>query len=76
MSSPVNLPKLGTTMTEATLVEWLVDDGAAVAAGDPICRIETDKVDEELSAPAAGSIRTIAEAGEIYQVGDPLAEIV
>ena len=72
----INLPKLGTTMTEATLVEWLVEDGAAVAVGDPICRIETDKVDEEIPAPAAGSLRTIAEPGELYQVGDPLAEIV
>ena len=75
MSTPINLPKLGTTMTEATLVEWLVDDGAVVAPGDPLCRIETDKVDEEIEAPAAGTLRTIAEAGQVYQVGDPLAEI-
>ena len=75
MSTPINLPKLGTTMTEATLVEWLVDDGANVAAGEPVCRIETDKVDEEIEAPSAGTLRTIAEAGHVYQVGDPLAEI-
>lgn len=75
MSTPVNLPKLGTTMTEATLVEWLVDDGATVAAGDPICRIETDKVDEDIPAPAAGTLHRIAEPGELYQIGDPLAEI-
>ncbi len=75
MTTPVNVPKLGTTMTEATLVEWLVSDGASVAVGDPICRIETDKVDEEIAAPAAGTLRTIATEGELYQVGDPLAEI-
>lgn len=75
MSTPINVPKLGTTMTEATLVEWLAVDGATVAQGDPICRIETDKVDEEIAAPVGGVLRTIAAAGDVYQVGDPLAEI-
>lgn len=75
MTTPINLPKLGTTMTEATLVEWLVEDGGAVTAGQPLCRIETDKVDHELDAPASGVLRTIAEPGAVYQVGEPLAEI-
>ena len=75
MSTPINVPKLGTTMTEATLVEWVKRDGDEVEVGDVICRIETDKVDEDIEAPAAGILRTKAEAGEVYQVGDPLAEI-
>ena len=34
MSVPLNIPKLGVSMTEGTLVEWLVADGDAVQAGD------------------------------------------
>lgn len=75
MSSRINVPKLGTTMTEATLVGWLAEDGSTVAAGDPVCHIESEKVDDEIVAPASGTLRHVAEAGEVYQVGDLLAEI-
>lgn len=75
MTTPVNVPKLGTTMTEATLVEWLAGDGDPVAAGQPICSIETDKIEEDIAAPADGTLRQIAAAGGLYQVGEPLAEI-
>jgi pyruvate/2-oxoglutarate dehydrogenase complex dihydrolipoamide acyltransferase (E2) component len=75
MSTQVCLPKLGVSMTEATLVEWVVADGDTVAEGDAICLIETDKVDQDVEAPASGTISLKGEAGEIYQVGDLLAEI-
>lgn len=75
MTVQVCLPKLGVSMTEATLVEWLVEDGASVAEGDVICQIETDKVDEEVEAPASGTIVLKAVPGEVYEVGDLLAEI-
>jgi pyruvate/2-oxoglutarate dehydrogenase complex dihydrolipoamide acyltransferase (E2) component len=76
MSTPVNMPKLGLSMTEGTLQAWQVEDGAAVGAGQVIAIIETDKVEQELESPAAGTIVLRAESGETYQVGDPLAEIV
>jgi 2-oxoglutarate dehydrogenase E2 component (dihydrolipoamide succinyltransferase) len=75
MTTTINVPKLGTTMTEATLIEWVKRDGDIVDVGDVVCRIETDKVDDEIAAPAAGVLRTKAQEGEVYQVGDPLAEI-
>lgn len=75
MSQSINVPKLGTTMTEAILVEWIAEDGASIAAGDPICRIESDKVDEEIYSPGAGILRIRADEGETYQVGELLAEI-
>jgi pyruvate/2-oxoglutarate dehydrogenase complex dihydrolipoamide acyltransferase (E2) component len=73
--TPINLPKLGLSMTEAVLVSWAVADGAAVAPGDVICTIETDKVEQEMEAPAGGTLVQLAAVGETYQVGDPLAEI-
>ena len=71
----VNIPRLGVAMTEGVLVEWLVDDGAAVDAGTPMYRLETDKVENEIEAPAAGTVRRLAEAGETYPVGTIVARI-
>ena len=52
----LNIPKLGVSMTEGTLVEWLVADGATVDAGDVIYRLETDKVENDVEAPVAGVV--------------------
>jgi pyruvate/2-oxoglutarate dehydrogenase complex dihydrolipoamide acyltransferase (E2) component len=71
----INMPKLGVSMTEGILASWLVDDGAAVQEGEPICTIETDKVEQEIEAPASGTLTYKADVGETYLVGDPLAEI-
>lgn len=62
-------------MTEGTITEWLVDDGATVSAGQPIYRIETDKTDAEIEAPASGVIRIEADPGEVLEVGTPIGEI-
>jgi pyruvate/2-oxoglutarate dehydrogenase complex dihydrolipoamide acyltransferase (E2) component len=71
----VNIPRLGVAMTEGVLVEWLVGDGVAVAAGTPIYRLETDKVENEIEAPAGGTVRILAEPGETYAVGTTVARI-
>jgi pyruvate/2-oxoglutarate dehydrogenase complex dihydrolipoamide acyltransferase (E2) component len=75
MSVPINIPKLGVSMTEGTLIEWLVADGAVVSEGDPIYLIETDKVENEVGATASGTIRLSGEAGETYAVGEQIGEI-
>jgi 2-oxoisovalerate dehydrogenase E2 component (dihydrolipoyl transacylase) len=63
------------TVTEATLVEWLVAPGEMVAEGQPIAVIETDKTTEEVEAPVAGRLITIEEPGMEYDVGFLIAEI-
>jgi pyruvate/2-oxoglutarate dehydrogenase complex dihydrolipoamide acyltransferase (E2) component len=70
------VPRLAISMTQATLSEWLADDGAIVAEGQPLYVLENDKVETEIEAPSRGVLRRFAEAGETYQVGDLLAEIV
>ena len=75
MSVPINIPKLGVSMTEGTLVEWLVADGDQVAEGQAIYLIETDKVENEVEATASGTIRISGEEGETYPVGTPIGEI-
>ena len=71
MATPLNIPKLGVSMTEGTLVEWLVADGATVDAGDVIYRLETDKVENDVEAPVAGVVHITGEEGETYDVGCP-----
>jgi len=48
MSTEFIMPKLGLTMEEGTILEWLVEDGAEITAGMPVLRIETDKVESDV----------------------------
>lgn len=69
------LAQLSTSMEEASVEQWLVADGATVAAGQPIVSVMTDKVELELEAPNAGTLRIVAQAGDTVPVGAVLAEI-
>ena len=75
MATQVLLPKIGFSMNEATLAEWMASDGATVCAGQPLYAIESDKSVQEIEAPASGTLRIIAATGEVYAVGAVLAEI-
>ena len=75
MAVPINVPKLGVSMTEGTIVEWLVADGDSVTEGQPIYVIETDKVENEVEATASGTVRITGEEGETYSVGQAIGEI-
>ena len=75
MGVPINIPKLGVSMSEGTLVEWLVEDGEQVTEGQLLYRIETDKVENDVEAPISGVVRITGEEGETYAVGDPIGEI-
>jgi pyruvate/2-oxoglutarate dehydrogenase complex dihydrolipoamide acyltransferase (E2) component len=75
MSTPISIPKLGVSMTEGTLVEWLVADGDAVQVGDILYRVETDKVENEIESPVAGVVRITGEEGETYDVGTQIGTI-
>jgi pyruvate/2-oxoglutarate dehydrogenase complex dihydrolipoamide acyltransferase (E2) component len=68
-------PKLGFSMTEGVLAEWLVEDGATVAEGQPLFAIESDKSTNEVEAPASGLVSIEAEAGATYQVGEVIGTI-
>jgi len=57
MPTIVVLPKMGMTMTEGTLAEWLVPDGAPVEKGQPIFRMLTEKINAEVEAETSGILR-------------------
>lgn len=75
MATQVLLPKLGFTMEEGELAEWLVADGATVNEGDPLFALESDKSTNEVEAPASGTLKILKEVGQTYPVGTVLAEI-
>lgn len=75
MSTQVILPKLGFSMEEANLVEWLVADGTEVKEGTALYAIESDKSTQELESPASGTLKILATPGTVYPVGTVLAEI-
>ena len=75
MASRLKIPKLGMSMNEATIVEWLVADGDSVQVGQPLYLLETDKTENEVPSPVAGVITLIGAVDETYEVGTVIAEI-
>ena len=79
MSASINaftMPKWGLEMQEGTVSEWLVEEGAAVSAGDALVAVETDKIANEVESDHAGVLRRIVvPAGETRPVGALLAVI-
>jgi pyruvate/2-oxoglutarate dehydrogenase complex dihydrolipoamide acyltransferase (E2) component len=70
------LPKLGMSIVEGTVSEWLVAQGDVVAEGQPMLVVEMDKADTELPAPIAGTVVDLAvQAGATVDVGEILAVI-
>ena len=69
MATPVELPKLGNTVEECIVSRWAKHSGDAVAAGDLVAEIETDKAMFELEAPVEGTIlATFFEEGALVPV--------
>ncbi len=76
MAIEIRVPTLGESVTEATVGKWFKSVGDAVAAGDPLVELETDKVTVEVPAEQAGVLaRVTAEVGVTVQVGAVLGEL-
>ncbi len=75
MATEIRIPKIGVSMTEATLAEWMVPDGATIEAGAILYALEMDKSTNEMEAPVSGTVRQIGAAGEVYEVGTLIATI-
>lgn len=75
MPTQVLLPKIGFSMNEGEIAEWLVEDGAEVKEGQPLYALEADKSTNEVESPASGRVRIIGQLGETYEVGTVIAEI-
>jgi pyruvate dehydrogenase E2 component (dihydrolipoamide acetyltransferase) len=72
----VVMPKMGDTMEEGKILRWIKHEGDNVQKGDALAEIETDKVNIEAEAFAAGILRKIiAQEGESIPIGQPIALI-
>ena len=73
MPSNIVVPEVGESIVDARVAKWLRKEGDAVAAGDPLVELETDKIDVEVSAPHAGVLSRIDRSdGDDVKVGEVL----
>ena len=72
----IRLPKMGESVTEATITNWLKSPGEKVSLDEPLVEVATDKVDNELPSEAEGVlVKQLFEKDEVAQVGDVIAVI-
>lgn len=68
------LPKMGESITEGTILNWLIDEGERFQEGDVLVEVGTDKVDNEVPAPCSGKLLEIKyKANAVVKIGEVIA---
>jgi 2-oxoglutarate dehydrogenase E2 component (dihydrolipoamide succinyltransferase) len=76
MPANIVVPEVGESIVDARIAKWLRKEGDRVSTGDPLVELETDKIDLEVGAPAAGVLSRIdRKDGEDVKVGEVLGVI-
>lgn len=74
MEKQLSMPKLRPEMTSGILCAWLKEEGQAVAAGEPLYEVETDKVVNQIEATETGILKKrLQEEGDEVAPGTPVA---
>jgi pyruvate/2-oxoglutarate dehydrogenase complex dihydrolipoamide acyltransferase (E2) component len=71
----IRIPRVSVAVSEAELIELLVESGAHVEEGAPIYVIATEKVDQEIEAGASGTVQWTGEVGTSYDIGAEIGVI-
>lgn len=71
----LNIPNLGESISSVTFSKWLKPNGSMVAMDEPICELETEKANQEISADTPGKLIWVANEGEDLPVGALFAKI-
>ena len=72
----IQMPQLGETIVEGTILKWLKQEGEHIDVDEPLFEISTDKVDTEVPSPVSGTVTKILVAeGTTVAVGTALAEV-
>ena len=72
----IQMPQMGESVTEGTVLEWHKQEGEFVAEGETVVEVSTDKIDAEVPAPASGVITKILKGpDDVIEVGGVLAEL-
>lgn len=70
------MPKMGESITEATILKWLKKEGDSIALDEAVLEIATDKVDSEVPSPVAGVLtKVMFKENDVVAVGTPLTII-
>ena len=70
------LPAMGESVDEATVTQWLKNEGDIIEADDAVVEIATDKVDSEVPSEISGKLlKKLVEENQVVRVGEPLAII-
>ncbi|RXF68371.1 2-oxoglutarate dehydrogenase complex dihydrolipoyllysine-residue succinyltransferase [Arcticibacter tournemirensis] len=75
MSLEIKVPTVGESISEVTLSRWIRKDGEFVEMDEVIAELESDKATFELTAEAAGTLKTIASEGDTLQIGAVVCSI-
>jgi pyruvate dehydrogenase E2 component (dihydrolipoamide acetyltransferase) len=76
MATVTRMPEPAANTPEATLVEWLVKEGATVSVGDAIATVETAKATVDIESEVAGVVlRLVVQEGSDVAVGSPIIVI-
>ncbi|TXE06878.1 2-oxo acid dehydrogenase subunit E2 [Gelidibacter salicanalis] len=74
LSWELRMPKMGESITEGTIINWLINEGDSFKEGDIILEVATDKVDNEVPAPKSGTlVKTLFKAKDVVPVGEVIA---
>ncbi|MEO5790026.1 dihydrolipoamide acetyltransferase family protein [Gelidibacter sp.] len=74
LSWELKMPKMGESITEGTIINWLINEGDSFEEGDIILEVGTDKVDNEVPAPVSGKlVKTMCKAKDVVPVGQVMA---
>lgn len=70
------MPKMGESITEATILKWVKKEGESIKVDEAVLEIATDKVDSEVPSPVAGTlVKMFYNEGDVVAVGKPVALI-
>ena len=68
------MPKMGESITEATILKWLKKEGDTINLDEAVLEIATDKVDSEVPSPVAGVLqKMLYKEGDVVAVGKAVA---
>jgi 2-oxoglutarate dehydrogenase E2 component (dihydrolipoamide succinyltransferase) len=71
----LKIPNLGESISSVTFSKWLKPNGSIVALDEPLCEIETEKANQEISADKPGKLTWVAKEGEDLDIGAIFASI-
>ena len=73
-SFELKMPKMGESVTEGTIINWLVKEGESFEEGDILLEVATDKVDNEIPAPYSGTLtKVLFNAKDTIPIGEIIA---